>query len=684
MRPLALLLLAAALPAQSWQPLTPTTSPTPRLHAPAAYDPFRGVTTLFGGDGACTALNDTWEFTGATWTPRLSVVRPSARAGHGFAFDLRRQRAVLFGGLRPGLGVAGDTWEWDGSTWLQRTPATAPPARAFAAMAYDATRGVTVLFGGEGSGGALLGDTWEWDGATWQLRALATAPTARRHAAMAGDEVRREIVLFGGDDGAQTLGDTWTFDGVQWQVKPTPQAPGPRQQAALAGDGNFGRLVLLGGLHNGSALADAWAWDGSAWSPLAGAVPPARRGHALAFDAQRGATVCFGGSDTAACSGARADTWELASPAVRQMTVVAPPVVGQTAQFRYDYPAAAGANHFYWHLVTLRQPAAFPVPIPGFPSLGLCRVDLFNMLGDATGFLDASGQNVLSLAVPNQPAVAGFGFDVQAVDLDFWTMTLRWAGNDADVYVRVANALPPAALNMVLIQPGTFLMGSEWMGDRSVPVHPVTISQPFWIGKYEVTQADYLSVMGFNNSYFQAPNFPSGPQRPVEGLTWAQAVAYCSALNAIEDAAGRVPAGYRYRLPTEAEWEYCCRAGTTTEFHVGNDITCVDANMYYGGFCVPAPSGGQTSVVGSYPPNAWGLHDMHGNVAEWCVDAWTGTNDYPYGHVIDPVGGQGSTHPLRGGRFASYSNWTSSGARPIPGASPFACGMRVVLAPELP
>jgi formylglycine-generating enzyme required for sulfatase activity len=225
------------------------------------------------------------------------------------------------------------------------------------------------------------------------------------------------------------------------------------------------------------------------------------------------------------------------------------------------------------------------------------------------------------------------------------------------VTVEVTDLLP----NMVPIAAGTFQMGSgayastpgyEYTANE-LPVHGVTITQPFWMGKYEVTQSEYQAVMGSNPSYFQ------GATRPVETVTWFNAVAYCDALSVQEAAAGRLPSGYEYRLPTEAEWEYSCRAGTTTEWNVGSSLSCGQANFYNentGSHCVPGqPLGGQTSAVGSYAANAWGLHDMHGNVWEWCLDSWDGNSNYPAGSVSDPYVTSGPYRVVRGGSWVSGS-----------------------------
>ncbi len=241
--------------------------------------------------------------------------------------------------------------------------------------------------------------------------------------------------------------------------------------------------------------------------------------------------------------------------------------------------------------------------------------------------------------------------------------------------------------NMVWIPSGSFTMGSPESEPASYswerPQTQVTLSQGFWLGKYEVTQGEYLSVMGSNPSYFTGDL-----SRPVECVSWNDAVAYCAALTQRERAAGRLPAGYEYRLPTEAQWEYACRAGTTTPFHYGEELRSGMANFYgYYEYLVSDPyhynpSGiylGRTESVGSYAPNAWGLHDMHGNVWEWCLD-WFGA--YPGGSVSDPTGPTtGSVRVLRGGGWDSGAYDCRSAFRSggIPGDWGLVAGFRAAL-----
>jgi formylglycine-generating enzyme required for sulfatase activity len=277
------------------------------------------------------------------------------------------------------------------------------------------------------------------------------------------------------------------------------------------------------------------------------------------------------------------------------------------------------------------------------------------------------------------------GFDIgrvhmQAINLDADFVT-RIAGVSAGLTVQ---RTPPAG--MVAIDPGSFAMGSSapnsapFFGQAlEQPVHTVSISYGFAMAQYEVTQQQYQSLMAAN------PSTNVGPQRPVENVSWSDARDYCTALTAIETLAGNVPAGYEYRLPTEAEWEYACRAGTTLEFNTGFALTCSAARFSFsthtGSFCAgtdPLPP----ANVGSYGPNAWTLYDMHGNVSEWCLDSLA---SYPSTPVADPFETGGALRIVRGGAWSSPSHLCRSASRAAvaPTSTSPSIGFRVVLAPIL-
>jgi formylglycine-generating enzyme required for sulfatase activity len=234
--------------------------------------------------------------------------------------------------------------------------------------------------------------------------------------------------------------------------------------------------------------------------------------------------------------------------------------------------------------------------------------------------------------------------------------------------------IPGLNLEMMLIPAGTFVMGSpndeEGRDDGEGPQTTVTITKPFWLDKTEVTQSQWKVVMGNNPSHFK------GDDLPVENVSWNDAVAFCEKLNEIKHDA--LPAGYHYTLPTEAQWEYACRAGTTTRFYHGDDPDYGQFEKYawYG-----LSSSGKTHPVGEKLPNDWGLYDMHGNVLEWCLD-WYG--DYQGGSVSDPQGPQsGSDRVNRGGSCYILARLCRSASRDWswPAFRLYDLGFRVALSP---
>ena len=260
--------------------------------------------------------------------------------------------------------------------------------------------------------------------------------------------------------------------------------------------------------------------------------------------------------------------------------------------------------------------------------------------------------------------------------------------------------IPPPSPGMVWIPAGSFTMGSptseagRWTDEEQ---HTVTLTKGFYMGKYPVTQGQYLAVVGSNPSYFQTVDWNGTPispdlNRPVEQVSWDDATNYCALLTQTDRLAGRIPATWTYRLPTEAEREYACRAGTTTAFHFGSAIHGGMANFYdyyeydaaVGDIYIANPSVPwlpRTTTVGSYAPNAFGLYDMHGNVWEWCRD-WYGA--YPVGAVVDPTGpATGSARVFRGGGWNGHGWICRSAIRNNYGPSNRGNGLgfRAVLAP---
>jgi formylglycine-generating enzyme required for sulfatase activity len=220
-------------------------------------------------------------------------------------------------------------------------------------------------------------------------------------------------------------------------------------------------------------------------------------------------------------------------------------------------------------------------------------------------------------------------------------------------------------MTFALIPAGRFIMGSEsdadhtFVGDE-LPQHPVRITRPFFLGVFPVTQGEFASVMGRNPSYFNESR-KGGPSHPVEAVTWYEAETFCAKLGQLP---AEVAAKRRYVLPTEAEWEYACRAGTKTPYWPGDKLTSQLANFTTGSERDrKTTTGDSTLPVGQYRPNLWGLYDMHGNVAEWTHD-WYFDQYYSSSPIDDPQGPPaGSAKVTRGGCWQSFATECRSAAR---------------------
>jgi eukaryotic-like serine/threonine-protein kinase len=248
-------------------------------------------------------------------------------------------------------------------------------------------------------------------------------------------------------------------------------------------------------------------------------------------------------------------------------------------------------------------------------------------------------------------------------------------------------------MRLVLIPAGKFWMGApadeaRWRNDEG-PQHEIAISKPFHMGVFEVTQEQYQQVMGTN------PSGCIGATNPVECVSWDDAVEFCKKLSA--------KTGKKVMLPTEAQWEYACRAGTTTAFNTGNDLEPGEANadslsdpgawdkfMDWVRKYFPTKAKAKGPMpVGSFPSNGFGLYDMHGNVWEWCSD-WYGADYYANSPKIDPQGpatATGTGHVFRGGSWLDGQPWYCRSAcrqwNVIVGRGCEAVGFRVVVLPDI-
>jgi sulfatase modifying factor 1 len=217
------------------------------------------------------------------------------------------------------------------------------------------------------------------------------------------------------------------------------------------------------------------------------------------------------------------------------------------------------------------------------------------------------------------------------------SIDLNRLADTVDGYAPKPNYVVKSALDMELIwcPPGSFIMGG--LGADS-PAHPVILTKGFYLGKFEVTQEQYRAVSKTNPSHWRGPNLP------VEHVSWNDAIEFLKIINQKE----QKPNKWAFSLPTEAEWEYACRAGTITINSWGNspnpDFAAKFANLKMNGI-------NKTVLIGSYRPNQWGFYDMHGNVHEWCFDYF---GEYTTNLILDPKGPiKGKKRILRGGGYDS-------------------------------
>ncbi len=328
-------------------------------------------------------------------------------------------------------------------------------------------------------------------------------------------------------------------------------------------------------------------------------------------------------------------------------------------------------SHSWLLFGTVAFLSASPVLAQIPPSLGLRLLAGVNITGTVGSVYVVQSSSDLS----QTDAWTSLAFvQLPSTNYLFVDTTAPVAGNR---FYRALLQSPPT--NMVFIPPNTFRLGSPTneigrAADEG-PQTAVTITHGFWMGKYEVTQREYLAVIGANPSFFVGD-----PNRPVETVSWLDATNYCAKLTEQDLAAGRIPLGSHYRLPTEAEWEYAARAGTSTRFSYGDDPAATGLTN----FAWYAAIGGTTThPVGQKAPNPWGLYDMAGNVLEWCLD-WYGP--YPGGFETDPQGPASNVigvKVIRGGAWDSFESDCRSARRQTDGVSPFIhdfiLGFRVVL-----
>lgn len=264
---------------KAWSNITPSTGPSPRYDAGAAYDPVRRVVVLRGGVGGSGAQDETWTWTGSRWLLMSPARNPAGwsvyPAAQPIAWDGQLERIVLFNYTKlrnDGFDVpdtSNELWSWDGATWAQLPTAGTPPTgygQHPAAIAFDSAAGNVVFFGhGEGSAGTPM--TWTFDGSAWKL--ASTSGPSGDDFSMTYDDAHGQILLL------DSNGNTWTWDGASWTARNPVHSPGPRTGEAMAYDSARHVVVLFGGTNYdrfdvGNVLyGDTWTWNGADWTRVA-------------------------------------------------------------------------------------------------------------------------------------------------------------------------------------------------------------------------------------------------------------------------------------------------------------------------------------------------------------------------------------------------------------------------------
>ncbi|MCP4419372.1 MAG: hypothetical protein GY805_22385 [Chloroflexi bacterium] len=292
----------------TWYPILPEHRPESVSYTDLAYDVNRQKAVLFGGQvfveklNSWPYINETWEWDGVDWVQRLPENSPSARVKHTMAYDPGRSVVVLFGGLNESGDLA-DVWEWDGEDWEEKRPSYSPPARCCHGMFYDPQRGRTVIYGGINQDGQFFNDAWEWDGLEWSpIYFEGTQPYSSGN----------DIVYFEAAN-YSVLPPNWLWKPDGWVAQQSEVTPGKRQHEGLAYDPVYEHMILFGGLQDDEVFDDTWLLTQDGWQRLDLQFSPSRRkGHLMFYDQTRGRIVLFGGTD----EGVFNDMWELSLPDV--------------------------------------------------------------------------------------------------------------------------------------------------------------------------------------------------------------------------------------------------------------------------------------------------------------------------------------------------------------------------------
>ncbi|MDD2716660.1 MAG: SUMF1/EgtB/PvdO family nonheme iron enzyme [Candidatus Wallbacteria bacterium] len=702
-RELTVTVTAAPLPVHV---LTVTLAPVDAVSAGAQWSIDHGTTWRFSGDTVgieenaaytieCKAVSgwtspDTVEAVmgssdlmqtlfyvqtqGATWQQAAASAMFSARYRHsGVVFNNRMW--VICGSTG---SVTNDVWySTDGVIWTCATANAAFEAR---------DRNTILVFDDKmwlisGYGGSYRKDVWySTDGVIWTCAtANAAFPGRGYHSSLVFDN---RMWVIGGYTGSTFKNDVWySRDGITWvQATASAAFSGRDCQTTFVYDN---KMWLIGGF-NGSYLNDVWySTDGINWiQAISSAAFSTRYSHtSVVYDGKMWVIDGYNGS-------CRGDIWCSTDGITWTRTADS-----QAFSARYYHTSlvyndkiwviggedAGGYKNDVWY-TSIASPVRSPLYLTTKPltlevaagttfEISTVKMAVFysnNTTEEVSSVNYSATRGTSNGTVYTAPASAG---------TDTIEVTYIESGKSITTHLVVIitqpshtiTLAPGVVMDFVWIPAGNFTMGSPTSevgrnADEG-PQHIVTITQGFYLGKYEVTQAQWQAVMGNNPSYFQGASYPNSGNLPVEQVSWDDCQSFISSLE--------VNGFGNFRLPTEAEWEYSCRAGTSTAYYWGDNV---DENCmwYY------SNSGQESHDVGTKQSNGWGLYDMLGNVWEWCND-WYGA--YSSIATADPAGSStGSNRVCRSGSWADAASNCRTAARycSTPEARHYYFGLRVV------
>lgn len=425
---------AAVLPAQ-WALQSAATAPSARRAGAAAFDPSSGSgrVIIYGGliTSPAQSLNEMWAYSGAGQWTQLNAPGATMRWGHQMVTDTANNRLITFGGRSPSItSLSDDTRAWDGSAWQEIQTANAPSPRFLYGMAYDVVRNRVVVFGGR-DGFSPNNETWEFDGTDWTQIPTVNAPAPREEMGMVFDSSLNRVVLFGGcDESSQTVyGDTWSYDGTNWTDVTPSNSPAPRFRGSMVYDTDRSRTVYFGGYDGITTYSELLEYSGGEWTvvPPAGAVPPNTTEAYAAYDQTRGVLVHYGGfgptfsNETWEFTGNNDGVFSLYGQACDTLSGT-PELDGTTPNIGTNLVLTASnlgtATGALWALGFSDQffngvPLPFDLAIIGLPGCGLVTgADVVNLSSAA------NGATSLSVPLPNQGSLIGQSLFSQALPFD--------------------------------------------------------------------------------------------------------------------------------------------------------------------------------------------------------------------------------------------------------------------------